>query len=302
MASPRNLCLRLCNIDRSEHKGFCGGGEKVTLARAALHFYEEPPISGENGSGAVFFCGCNLKCVFCQNEKISRGLIGKEVSIERLSDIFLSLQSQGANNINLVTPSHFVYQIKEALILAKKNGLTIPIVYNSSAYELPETLRTLDGLIDIYLPDFKYFDEAMAINYSNAPHYRETAKNAIAEMFRQVGEPVFDDKGLMKKGVIVRHLLLPLGVKNAKDVVKYLYETYEDKIYISLMNQYTPMENSNALKKAGEKNPELLRKVTKREYEKLLDYVLSLGIKNAYFQEGDTASDSFIPDFDLTGV
>ena len=302
MASACNLCPRLCNIDRSEHKGFCGEGEKVMLARAALHFYEEPPISGEKGSGAVFFCGCNLKCVFCQNEKISRGLIGKEVSIERLSDIFLSLQSQGANNINLVTPSHYVYQIREALILAKKNGLTIPIVYNSSAYELPETLRTLDGLIDIYLPDFKYFDEAMAINYSNAPHYRETAQKAIAEMFRQVGEPVFDDKGLMKKGVIVRHLLLPLGVKNAKDVVKYLYETYEDKIYISLMNQYTPMENSNALKKAGEKKPELLRKVTKREYEKLLDYVLSLGIKNAYFQEGDTASDSFIPDFDLTGV
>ena len=302
MASACNLCPRLCNIDRSEHKGFFGEGEKVMLARAALHFYEEPPISGENGSGAVFFCGCNLKCVFCQNEKISRGLIGKEVSIERLSDIFLSLQSQGANNINLVTPSHYVYQIREVLILAKKNGLTIPIVYNSSAYELPETLHTLDGLIDIYLPDFKYFDEAMAIKYSNAPHYRETAKNAISEMFRQVGEPVFDAKGLMKKGVIVRHLLLPLGVKNAKDVVKYLYETYEDKIYISLMNQYTPMENSNALKKAGEKNPELLRKVTKREYEKLLDYVLSLGIKNAYFQEGDTASDSFIPDFDLTGV
>ncbi len=302
MASACNLCPRLCNIDRSEHKGFCGEGEKVMLARAALHFYEEPPISGENGSGAVFFCGCNLKCVFCQNEKISRGLIGKEVSIERLSDIFLSLQSQCANNINLVTPSHYVYQIREALILAKKNGLTIPIVYNSSAYELPETLRTLDGLIDIYLPDFKYFDEAMAINYSNAPHYRETAQKAIEEMFRQVGEPVFDDKGLMKKGVIVRHLLLPLGVKNAKDVVKYLYKTYEDKIYISLMNQYTPMENSNTLKKAGEKNPELLRKVTKREYEKLLDYVLSLGIKNAYFQEGDTASDSFIPDFDLTGV
>ncbi|MCR4928817.1 MAG: radical SAM protein [Lachnospiraceae bacterium] len=302
MSSACNLCPRQCNIDRSEHKGFCGESEKVMLARAALHFYEEPPISGENGSGAVFFCGCNLKCVFCQNEKISRGLIGKEVSIERLSDIFLSLQSQGANNINLVTPSHYVHQIKEALILAKKNGLTIPIVYNSSAYELPETLRTLDSLIDIYLPDFKYFDEAMAINYSNAPHYRETAQKAIAEMFRQVGEPVFDDKGLMKKGVIVRHLLLPLGVKNAKDVVKYLYETYENKIYISLMNQYTPIENSNALKKAGEKNPELLRKVTKREYEKLLDYVLSLGIKNAYFQEGDTASDSFIPDFDLTGV
>ena len=302
MSAVCNICPRQCNIDRSEHKGFCGASEKIMLARAALHFYEEPPISGEKGSGAVFFCGCNLKCVFCQNEKISRGLIGKEVSVEKLSDIFISLQEQGANNINLVTPSHYVLQIKEALILAKKKGLTIPIVYNSSAYELPETLRILDGLIDIYLPDFKYFDEEKAVKYSNAPSYPGIAKKAIAEMFRQVGEPVFGDNGLMKKGVIVRHLLLPLGVKNAKDVVNCLYETYSDKIYISLMNQYTPMTDSATLKKAGEKYPELLRKVTKREYERLLDYVLSLGIKNAYFQEGDTASDSFIPDFDYTGV
>ena len=302
MSAVCNICPRQCNIDRSEHKGFCGESETVMLARAALHFYEEPPISGEKGSGAVFFCGCNLKCVFCQNEKISRGLIGKEVSIERLSEIFLSLQSQGANNINLVTPSHYVLQIKEALILAKKNGLTIPIVYNSSAYELPETLHELNGLIDIYLPDFKYIDEEKAIKYSNAPSYPDIAKKAIAEMFNQVGEPVFGEDNLMKKGVIVRHLLMPLGVKNAKDVVNYLFETYSDKIYISLMNQYTPMTDSASLKKAGEKYPELLRKVTKREYERLLDYVLSLGIKNAYFQEGDTASDSFIPDFDYTGV
>ncbi|MBO4775814.1 MAG: radical SAM protein [Lachnospiraceae bacterium] len=296
-----DLCPRQCNTDRSLRPGFCNESEKIMLARAALHFFEEPSISGTEGSGAVFFCGCNLKCVFCQNEKISRGLIGKEVSVEELADIFLNLESQGANNINLVTPSHYVYQIKDALIRAKEKGLSIPIVYNSSAYELPETLRLLEGLIDIYLPDFKYMDEELAVNYSNAPGYPEIAKKAIEEMVRQVGAPVFDERGMMKKGVIVRHLLLPAGVKNAKSVVSYLNETYHDSIYISLMNQYTPMDTPS-LKKAGEKYPDLLRKVTKREYERLLDFVLSLNIENAYFQEGDTASESFIPDFDYTGL
>ena len=296
-----DLCPRQCNTDRSLRPGFCNESEKIMLARAALHFFEEPSISGTEGSGAVFFCGCNLKCVFCQNEKISRGLIGKEVSVEELADIFLNLESQGANNINLVTPSHYVYQIKDALIRAKEKGLSIPIVYNSSAYELPETLRLLEGLIDIYLPDFKYMDEELAVNYSNAPGYPEIAKKAIEEMVRQVGAPVFDERGMMKKGVIVRHLLLPAGVKNAKSIVSYLNETYHDSIYISLMNQYTPMDTPS-LKKAGEKYPDLLRKVTKREYERLLDFVLSLNIENAYFQEGDTASESFIPDFDYTGL
>ena len=296
-----DLCPRQCNTDRSLRPGFCNESEKIMLARAALHFFEEPSISGTEGSGAVFFCGCNLKCVFCQNEKISKGLIGKEVSVEELADIFLNLESQGANNINLVTPSHYVYQIKDALIRAKEKGLSIPIVYNSSAYELPETLRLLEGLIDIYLPDFKYMDEELAVNYSNAPGYPEIAKKAIEEMVRQVGAPVFDECGMMKKGVIVRHLLLPAGVKNAKSIVSYLNETYHDSIYISLMNQYTPMDTPS-LKKAGEKYPDLLRKVTKREYERLLDFVLSLNIENAYFQEGDTASESFIPDFDYTGL
>ena len=296
-----DLCPRQCNTDRSLRPGFCNESEKIMLARAALHFFEEPSISGTEGSGAVFFCGCNLKCVFCQNEKISRGLIGKEVSVEELADIFLNLESQGANNINLVTPSHYVYQIKDALIRAKEKGLSIPIVYNSSAYELPETLRLLEGLIDIYLPDFKYMDEELAVKYSNAPGYPEIAKKAIEEMVRQVGAPVFDERGMMKKGVIVRHLLLPAGVKNAKSIVSYLNETYHDSIYISLMNQYTPMDTPS-LKKAGEKYPDLLRKVTKREYERLLDFVLSLNIENAYFQEGDTASESFIPDFDYTGL
>ena len=296
-----NLCPRQCNTDRSFKKGFCSVNDTVMLARAALHFYEEPSISGTEGSGAVFFSGCNLRCVFCQNEQISRGLLGREVSVDKLCDIFLSLEAQGANNINLVTPSHYVYPIKEALIKAKNKGLSIPIVYNTSSYELPESLRILNGLIDIYLPDFKYADETLALNYSSAPNYPDIAKAAIAEMYSQVGKPVFDERGMMKKGVIVRHLLLPGCVKNAKSVVEYLYNTYGDSIYISLMNQYTPLE-SESLKKAGEKYPALLRKVTNREYDRLLDYVLSLNIKNAYFQEGGTASESFIPEFDFTGV
>ena len=301
MGKNCNLCPRQCNIDRSAGRGFCNANENIFLARAALHFFEEPSISGSEGSGAVFFGGCNLRCVFCQNERISRGLTGKEVSVEKLAQIFLSLESQGANNINLVTPSHYVYAIKDALILAKEAGLKIPIVYNTSAYELPETLKMLEGLIDIYLPDFKYFDDSLAVKYSNAPGYAETAKAAIAEMFRQVKTPVFDDRGIMQKGVIVRHLLLPLGVNNAKKIVSYLHETYGDSIYISLMNQYTPLDTPS-MAKVRDKYPELFRRVTKREYERLLDHVLSLNIVNAYFQEGDTAKESFIPDFDLTGI
>ena len=301
MGKNCNLCPRQCNIDRSAGRGFCNANENVFLARAALHFFEEPSISGSEGSGAVFFGGCNLRCVFCQNERISRGLTGKEVSVEKLAQIFLSLESQGANNINLITPSHYVYAIKDALILAKEAGLKIPIVYNTSAYELPETLKMLEGLIDIYLPDFKYFDDSLAVKYSNAPGYAETAKAAIAEMFRQVKTPVFDDRGIMQKGVIVRHLLLPLGVNNAKKIVSYLHETYGDSIYISLMNQYTPLDTPS-MAKVRDKYPELFRRVTKREYERLLDHVLSLNIVNAYFQEGDTAKESFIPDFDLTGI
>ncbi len=302
MEEKCNLCPRKCNADRIEHKGFCKETKTIRLARAALHFYEEPPISGANGSGAVFFAGCNLKCVFCQNESIARSAVGKEVSIERLAEIFIELQKKGAHNINLVTPSHFVSEIKEALILSKKNGLSIPIVYNSSAYELPETLKILDGLVDIYLPDCKYSEESLAVKYSSAPNYFEISQKAIAEMYRQVGEAEFDTNGMMKKGVIVRHLLLPLGVNNAKGVVKYLHETYGDSIYLSLMNQYTPMLDSQSLKNVSESYPELTRKVTKREYERLLDFVLSLNIKNAFIQEGAAASDSFIPDFDYSGV
>lgn len=297
-----SICPRQCNIDRQLNKGFCGESDTVRLARAALHFYEEPPISGNNGSGAIFFSGCNLKCVFCQNESIANNNTGIEVSIDKLADIMLDLQSQNAHNINLVTPSHYIYQIKKALILAKEKGLTIPIVYNSSGYELASSIRELDGLVDIYLPDFKYMDDELAVKYSKAPDYSKFAKETIAEMFRQTGSPSFNDNGLMTKGVIVRHLLLPLAVNNAKNVISYLHDTYEDNIYISIMNQYTPMTDTPSMKSVATLYPELFRKVTKREYNRLLDFVLSLNITNAFFQEGETASDSFIPDFDYTGI
>lgn len=291
------LCPRNCGINRdSGGKGFCGESNSVRIARAALHFWEEPVISGDNGSGAVFFTGCNLKCIFCQNASIAASEVGKEVSIETLAEIFLKLQGEGANNINLVTASHYVPQVAESIRIARKLGLEIPIVYNTSSYEKPKALRLLDGLVDIYLPDFKYMDAKLAKAYSNAEDYPEVAKGAIAEMYRQIGKTAFDeDTGLMRKGVIVRHLVMPGAVGNAKAVIDYLYGAYGDNIYISLMNQYTPM-------KEFAEYPELNRKVTKREYEKVIQYALDLGVENAFIQEGETAQESFIPAFDLTGV
>lgn len=291
------LCPRNCGIRREEsNRGYCGESTAVRIARAALHFWEEPVISGENGSGAVFFAGCNLKCIFCQNATIASSEVGQEVSWEVLSEIFLKLQSEGAANINLVTASHYVPQLAEIIKLSKLKGLSIPIVYNTSSYEKVETLRLLDGLVDIYLPDFKYMDAELAQNYSRAENYPEIAQEAIAEMYRQVGPPVLDEgRGLMKKGMIVRHLLMPGAVKNAKRVIDYLYDTYGEHIYISLMNQYTPMRDFPEY-------PELNRRVTKREYEKVIQYALDKGIVNAFIQEGDTAKESFIPAFDLTGV
>ena len=265
------------------------------VARAALHMWEEPCISGKEGSGAVFFSGCSLGCGFCQNRQISRGQSGKQITIEHLVDIFLNLQEQKANNINLVTAGQFLPQVAEALKRAKARGLHIPVVYNSSGYEKTEMLNMLDGLVDIYLPDFKYMDPELAGKYSHAKDYPQVAKLALEEMVRQVGMPEFDSRGMMKRGVIVRHLLLPGHVKNSKNVLKYLYETYGDKIYISMMSQYTPMP-------AMKDDPQLSRKVTDREYERLIDYAISLGLNNGFIQEGETAKESFIPEFDGEGV
>ena len=290
------LCPRECDVNRLEgKKGFCGVDAKVMVARAALHMWEEPCISGKEGSGAVFFSGCSLGCGFCQNRQISRGQSGKQITIEHLVDIFLNLQEQKANNINLVTAGHFVPQVAEALKRAKARGLHIPVVYNSSGYEKAEMLKMLDGLVDIYLPDFKYMDPELAGKYSHAKDYPQVAKLALEEMVRQVGMPEFDSCGMMKRGVIVRHLLLPGHVKNSKNVLKYLYETYRDKIYISMMNQYTPMPTMKD-------DPQLSRKVTDREYERLINYAISLGLNNGFIQEGETAKESFIPEFDGEGV
>lgn len=290
------LCPRNCGADRmAGQKGFCGTDTEIMVARAALHMWEEPCISGKEGSGAVFFSGCSLGCNFCQNRRISRGQRGKKITLEHLVELFFQLQEQGANNINLVTAGHFLPQVAVALEMAKEQGLHIPVVYNSSGYEKAKTLKMLDGLVDIYLPDFKYMDAVLAKKYSHAQDYPEIAKEALSEMVRQVGEAEFDSRGMMKKGVIVRQLLLPGHVKDAKNVLKYLYETYGDRIYISMMNQYMPMP-------AMKDDPQLSRKVTDREYERLIDYAISLGLKNGFMQEGETAKESFIPEFDGEGV
>ena len=290
-----SLCPRMCNIDREATTGYCGVKNTLRVARAALHFWEEPCISGEEGSGAVFFTGCNLRCVFCQNYQIARAEQGKEITVERLAEIFLELQEQKANNINLVTATHYVPQVVEALKMAKEKGLYIPVVYNCGGYETVETLKLLEGLVDIYLPDFKYVDSERAKRYSRAEDYPEVAKAALAEMVRQQPEAEFDERGIMTKGVIVRHLMLPGGIKDSKAVVNYLYETYGDQIYISLMNQYTPLPHVADY-------PEIDRKLKKFEYDRLVDYAISLGVENGFIQEGETAKESFIPAFTNEGV
>jgi putative pyruvate formate lyase activating enzyme len=276
-------------------KGFCGSGASAKVARVALHHWEEPCISGDKGSGTVFFSECNLKCVFCQNHSISHKGVGKEVSIERLSEMFLEQQERGAHNVNLVTPTHFIPQIIEAIKLSRSDGLTIPIVYNSNGYESVEAVKALNGYIDIYLPDLKYFDDKYAVKYSHAPDYFNIASKVIEEMFSQVGEPQFDEDGMMKKGVIIRHLMLPGLLFDSKKIIDYIYKTFEHKVYISIMNQYTPVNNV-------EKFPEINKALNPKHYDSLIDYCLSLGIKNAFIQEEGTVSESFIPEFDLRGV
>lgn len=296
--SDCTLCPRECHVDRNAGKiGYCGQTAKLTAARAALHFWEEPCLSGTNGSGAVFFSGCNLRCVYCQNHEIAQGLAGLEISTERLSAIFLDLQEKGAHNINLVTPAHFVPQIITALKKAKKQGLSIPVIYNTSAYEKVETLRMLEGLIDIYLPDLKYRDASLSEGYSHASDYFETATAAISEMVRQVGAPVFSggENSLMQRGVIVRHLLLPGCGRDSRQILRYLRDTYKNDIYVSIMNQYTPLSQVADI-------PALNRRVSDKAYERILNYAIRIGIENGFIQEGETASESFIPAFDYEGI
>lgn len=290
------LCPRKCGINRSTGQtGVCGVSSEIKVARAALHYWEEPCISGKRGSGAVFFSGCSLHCVFCQNREISDGKAGKLISKGRLSDIFMELADKGANNINLVTPGQYIPDIVWAVNDAKSRGMKLPIIYNTSGYENVTELKLLEGIVDVYLPDFKYMDSTLSARYSRAKDYPSVAKQALSEMVRQQPDVVIDDAtGLIQKGVIVRQLLLPGHVNDAKAVLKYLYDTYHDHVYISMMSQFTPI----ALKDY----PEINRTVTRREYERLVDYALEIGITNAFIQEGDVAKDSFIPAFDCEGV
>ena len=303
------LCPRNCHVNRlSGQTGYCGQSAALTVARASLHMWEEPCISGTHGSGTVFFSGCNLKCVFCQNHNIALGAAGQTVTTEHLSEIFLSLQEKGANNINLVTPSHFVPQICEALEASKSLGLTIPVVYNTGSYESVDTLKMLDGLVDIYLPDLKYYSPELSARYSHVRDYFTVAAAAIAEMFRQTGTPRFQSErpcdtltqpdqpcALMTRGVIVRHLLLPGQTKDSKKILRYLHETYGNDIYVSIMNQYTPLSHVAHI-------PDLNCKVTEAEYNRVIDFALRIGIENGFFQEGEAADESFIPEFDGTGL
>lgn len=287
------LCPRECRLDRTQRTGYCGESSTLNVTRASLHEWEEPPISGTNGSGTVFFRGCSLKCIYCQNYSIAQNIGGKDISVYDLSDVFLNLQKKGAHNINLVTPTHFVPHIIDGVKEAKAKGLTIPVVYNTSGYEKAETIKLLKNTVDVFLTDFKYIKSETAKKYSNAENYVTYAKESLDQMVKIAPTPIFEE-GLMKKGVIVRVLLLPGHLIETKMIAKYLFETYGDSVYISLMNQYTP------IKKHEYEN--LNRTVTAYEYKSLVDYAASLGIRNAFIQHGDTAKESFIPSFDLTGI
>ena len=286
------LCPRKCKVNRHKNVGFCGASDKVKLAYYSLHQWEEPIISGENGSGTVFFSNCNLRCLFCQNKKIStdRNSYGKEISNDKLKEIFLKLQDLGAHNINLVTPTHYVPQIIDVLKKVKNKNLKIPVVYNTSSYENVSTIESLKVLIDIYLADLKYFDDELGNKYSKCNDYFKYASLAIGEMYKQTGKFQIKDN-LLVSGLVVRVLVLPEHVDDSKKIIKYLYDTYKDNIIISIMNQYTPVCKINDF-------PNLNRKLTDEEYDKVIDYACSLGIENAFVQEGETQSESFIPDFD----
>ena len=279
------LCMRNCNVNRNNgDKGVCNSTNTIRIARAALHFWEEPCISGKSGSGTVFFSNCNLKCVFCQNYKISSEGFGTEITIDRLSEIFLELQDKGANNINLVTPTHFVPQIIEALKIAKNKGLNLPIIYNTNSIDSLDTIKALNGYIDVYLPDFKYFEDKYALKYSKIKGYS-----------KQVGEPKFNKEGIILKGVIVRHLLLPGLLFDSKKIIDAVYEKFGDSVYISLMNQYTPMYNAKMY-------PEINKSINEKTYDSLIHYALSIGVKNGFIQESGTNSEEFVPDFNNEGV
>ena len=288
------LCPRKCGINRYKKKGACGANNKIKLAYYSLHEWEEPVISGSRGSGTIFFSNCNMKCIYCQNKKISLDGYGKYISNKKLGEIMLKLQDMGAHNINLVTPTHYVPQIVYSLHKIKNNSLKIPIIYNTSSYENVGTIMMMKGLVDIYLADLRYYDDELAFNYSGCRSYFENATMAIDEMFRQVGECSFDKDGMITKGLIVRILILPGHIEDSKKLIKYLYKTYGDEIFISIMNQYTPVNTCIY--------NNLNRRLTDDEYDDVIKYALELGVTNAFIQEGETAVESFIPDFNTNVI
>lgn len=287
-----NTCPRKCNVDRDKTVGVCGVPSEYKVARAALHFWEEPCISGDRGSGTVFFSGCSLKCVFCQNYEISRNAFGKEISEERLIDIFKELEAQGAHNINLVNPTHYSSQLAETL---KKYKPSIPVVWNTGGYDSVESLKKLDGLVDIYLTDIKYVSETVSKKYSGAENYFSVASDAVLEMQRQVGENIFDENGIMKKGIIIRHLVLPGNVSQAFKVMDWVKANLPNDTVISLMSQYTPYAMASEY-------PTINRKLSEREYNLVLDYAEKLDFENVFIQEPASSSTEFIPDFDVSGI
>lgn len=284
-----NLCPRKCGVNRYLEKGFCGATNRIKLAYYSLHMWEEPIISGDNGSGTIFFSNCNLRCLYCQNKKISIDGYGKYISNKRLGEIMLELQSKGAHNINLVTPTHYVPNIISVLRKIKGKELKIPVVYNTSSYECVGTIIACRNLVDIYLADLRYFDDSLGEKYSLCSNYFENATMAIDEMYRQVGKCEFDNNGLLKSGLVVRVLILPGHIDDSKKIIEYLYKTYGDDIFISIMNQYTPINKC--------KYSNLNRKVTDKEYDEVVEYALNIGVTNAFVQEGEAASESFIPQF-----
>ena len=283
------ICPRKCGVNRYKEKGYCGASNKIKLAYYSLHKWEEPIVSGTKGSGTIFFSHCNLRCLYCQNKKISLDGYGKEITNKRLGEIILELQAKGAHNINLVTPTHYTPQIRKVL-LNLKDQIKVPIVYNTSSYENVGTIMMMRGLIDVYLADLRYYDDSLGEKYSGCKNYFETATMAIDEMYRQVGKYEIDKKNIIKKGLIVRVLVLPGHKKDAKEIINYLYKTYKDDIFISIMNQYTPPHKC--------KYSNLLEKVSESDYEEVVNFALTIGVTNAFIQEGDTATESFIPDFD----
>lgn len=289
------ICPIKCGTDRTQRKGACGAGDKLIVAKASLHHWEEPCISGANGSGTIFFSGCNLHCVFCQNHDISQEGFGKEITVSRLTDIMLELQAKGAENINLVTPTPYVLHIIEAVKIARDKGLTLPIVYNTNGYETVETIEMLRGTVDVYLPDIKYYSDKYAVKYSKAKDYFNFASSAVLAMIAQVGYPVFDENGVMKKGVLIRHMIMPELLADSKEILYWIRNSLGEQAYVSLMCQYTPLYNAK-------KHEEINRKLDDWEYEYIIDYFFKLGLENGFVQDFSSATSEYVPSFDLTGV